>query len=158
MFDPVVLPYWFVVVAGALACLGLLDRILGPWLRWVLRRRANRAIERLNNRLSLRIQPFKLTRRRVLIDQLSYDPQVMKAIEEEALATGQPRDLLFERVRSYAQDIAPSFSATAYFAMASKLCRWVSQAVLCGWRMGQCLAAQGPDPRHGSLFHPPSLG
>lgn len=129
MWGTLELPIWFVAVAGLLALAGLLDRILGPWLRWVFRRRANRAIERLNKRLSLRIQPFKLTKRRVLINRLIYDPQIMEAMEAEAKATGEPREVVFERVRSYARDIAPSFSATAYFTIAMRLCRWVSTSL-----------------------------
>jgi hypothetical protein len=45
-------------------------------VRWALRRRANRTIEELNTRLKLRIQPFKLTKRQVLIDRLVFDPEV----------------------------------------------------------------------------------
>jgi len=129
MWGSIEFPVWFVVIAGLLAFAGLMDRILGPWLRWVLRRRANRLLGELNQRLSLRIQPFKLTRRHDLIDRLTYDPRVMEAVEAEAEATGVPREVLMERVRSYAKDIAPSFSATAYFAIAMRLCRWVSQAL-----------------------------
>jgi hypothetical protein len=44
-------------------------------VRWALRRRANRAIEELNTKLKLRIQPFKLTKRQVLTDRLVFDPE-----------------------------------------------------------------------------------
>ena len=46
---------------GDPASLGALDRTLLPSARWALRRRANRAIEELNTKLKLRIQPFELT-------------------------------------------------------------------------------------------------
>ena len=74
MGSQVSLPLWVVVLIGVLAILGALDRILIPSVRWALRRRANRAIEELNTRLKLRIQPFKLTKRQVLTDRLVFDP------------------------------------------------------------------------------------
>jgi hypothetical protein len=51
-------------------------------VRWAPQRRANRASEELNIRLKLRIQPFKLTRRQVLIDRPVFDPEVLRAAEE----------------------------------------------------------------------------
>jgi hypothetical protein len=57
----------------------LLDRLLVPGGRWLLRRRVNRAIDEINRRLRLRIRPFKLTRRAVLIDRLTFDPRVVEA-------------------------------------------------------------------------------
>jgi hypothetical protein len=51
-------------------------------VRWAPQRRANRASEELNTRLKLRIQPFKLTRRQVLIDRPVFDPEVLRAAEE----------------------------------------------------------------------------
>jgi glycerol-3-phosphate O-acyltransferase len=52
MFDAsVTLPLWLVVLAGLLAALALLDRLLVPSARWFLQRRVNRAIDELNARL-----------------------------------------------------------------------------------------------------------
>ena len=65
----------------------MIDRILMPSVRWALRRRANRAIDELNTRLKLRIQPFKLTGRQVLIDRLVFDPEVLHAAE---ITPGKP--------------------------------------------------------------------
>ena len=50
-------------------------------MRWILRRRVNRVLDELNTRLKIRIQPFQLTKREVLIDRLLYDPQVQQAAE-----------------------------------------------------------------------------
>ena len=47
-------------MAGALALIGLLDRILMPTVRWYLKRRMNKAIKILNERLQLKIQPFTI--------------------------------------------------------------------------------------------------
>ena len=74
MFETVEIPVWAIWVAGALAVVGLLDRILIPSVRWYLKRRLDRAIEQLNERLQTRIQPFKLTRRQVMVDRLAHDP------------------------------------------------------------------------------------
>ena len=76
------MPLWVVVLMAILAILAALDRILIPSVRWALRRRANRAIEELNTKLKLRIQPFKLTKRQVLTDRLVFDPEVLRAAEE----------------------------------------------------------------------------
>ena len=84
MSSTVTLPLWIVIALSALAIIALLDRLLVPSVRWALRRRANRAISELNTRLRLRIQPFKLTKRQVLIDQLVYDPEVLNAVEQYA--------------------------------------------------------------------------
>ena len=92
MSSTVTLPLWFVVIAGALALWSLLDHLLVPGVRFLLRRRLNRAIDELNARLKLRLQPFKLAKRRALIDQLIFDPDVLKAIEHHAKANGVPRE------------------------------------------------------------------
>ncbi|MFT6695704.1 MAG: glycerol-3-phosphate O-acyltransferase, partial [Paracoccaceae bacterium] len=90
MFEAVQIPYWLAIVAGALALVALLDRLLMPSARWYMRRRFNRAIEKLNDRLQLRIQPFKLTRRKVMIDRLLHDPKVVEAVTEHAEIEGVP--------------------------------------------------------------------
>src|SRR5512132_2547623 len=114
MGSQVSLPLWVVVMMAILAISAALDRILVPSVRWALRRRANRAIDELNTRLKLRIQPFKLTKRQVLIDALAFDPEVLHAVEEHAKETGQPREVAMEKVKRYASEIVPSFSAYAY--------------------------------------------
>ncbi len=126
MFTTVTLPMWVVVLAAILALWALLDRLLIPSVRWALRRRANRAIEELNARLHLHIQPFKLTRRQVLIDQLLHDHEVLHAVETHSNQEGVPRDVAMERARRYAREIVPSFSAYAYFRIGTRGARWLS--------------------------------
>jgi glycerol-3-phosphate O-acyltransferase len=124
MFDAsVTLPLWLVVLAGLLAALALLDRLLVPSARWFLQRRVNRAIDELNARLDFRIRPFTLTRRRVLIGNLTYDPQVLAAVEEQARAEGLPHEVLIERVGRYAREIVPAFNAYIYFRIGTWLAR-----------------------------------
>ena len=142
------IPVWLAVVAGVLGLAGLIDRIVGPGMRWLLRRRVERAVDRLNERLQLRIQPFKLARRRVLVDRLTYDPQVMAAMEAHAEETGEPRRVALERVERYARETVPAFSAFAYFKVGARGARWLSRS-LYDVRVGRWDEAQaeavGPD-------------
>ena len=85
MASSVTIPLWLAVLAGLLAAVALIDRLFAPAFRWWLRRRVNRAIDELNQRLKLTIPPFKLARRRQLIEQLMFDPEVLKAVEPVVL-------------------------------------------------------------------------
>ena len=84
-------PLWVAIAVAVLAVVALIDRLFGPALGWWLQRRANRAIDELNQRLHLKIPPFKLARRRQLIEQLLFDPEVLKAVEDEAKARDEPK-------------------------------------------------------------------
>lgn len=129
MFETIEIPVWIVWVAGLLAFAGLLDRILMPSVRWYLRRRFNRAINRLNERLQLQIQPFKLTKRQVMIDRLAHDPKVLEAVIEHSKEEGVPYSVAADMAMRYAREIVPSFSAFAYFGFGITLARWLSRAL-----------------------------
>jgi glycerol-3-phosphate O-acyltransferase len=122
----VTLPVWLVAIVAALALWSLLDRLLIPGVRWLLRRRINRAIDELNTRLKLRIQPLKLAKRQALIDQLIFDPDVLGAIDDYAAANDVPREVAQARARRYAREIVPSFSHYAYFGVGTRIARLVS--------------------------------
>ena len=148
MTSTIEIPVWLAVLVGVLGLAGLLDRVIGPSLRWFFRKRVNRAIDRLNEKLSLKIQPFKLTKRKVLIDRLVYDPEVMKAMEEHVREEGVPREVALEKVERYARETVPSFSAFAYFSFGARAAKWVSQAlyrVRLGYIDEEALAAVDPD-------------
>src|SRR5262252_2786437 len=123
------MPLWLAVVLGVLAAIALIDRLFAPALRWWLRRRVNRAIDELNRRLKLTIPPFKLARRRQLIEQLMFDPEVLNAVDNEAMARGEPKSLTHARARRYAREIVPAFSAYAYFHVGAALAKWLSTAL-----------------------------
>jgi glycerol-3-phosphate O-acyltransferase len=125
----IAVPLWLLLIAGALALFGLIDRVLSPSLRWFLQRRANRAIQELNTRLKLKIHPFKMTERRVLIDRLTHDPEVIAAAEAHAKAENMPIAVAGDMVRRYATEIVPAFSAYTYFKVGAKLARWLSTAL-----------------------------
>ena len=121
------IPIWMLVILAIFAAIGVLDRILAPSVRWFFRRKLNTAIDELNNRLDLRIQPFRLTHRQTLIDQLMYDPQIITAAEEEAASQNIPISVVMKKAKRYAKEIVPSFSPFAYFGVGTKLARMVSQ-------------------------------
>ncbi|MCF6304869.1 MAG: 1-acyl-sn-glycerol-3-phosphate acyltransferase [Rhodobacteraceae bacterium] len=123
------IPVWVLVIGGVLALIAALERLLFPSVRWFFRTRFNRAVKKLNNRLQLKIQPFKLTDRRVLIDRLIHDPEVAQAIIEEAESSDIPAELVAQRAARYAREIVPHFSAFAYFGFAAKVSRWISQSL-----------------------------
>src|SRR6476619_8463767 len=114
------------LIVGALALWSVVDRLLIPGVRYLMRRRFNRAIDELNTRLKLRIQPFKLAKQQALIDQLIFDPEVLRAIEEYAAANKVSREAAQARARDYAREIVPSFSAYAYFGIGTRLARRIS--------------------------------
>ena len=147
MGSQVTLPLWAVIIVTFLAGLAVVDRILMPSVRWALRRRANRAIDELNTHLRLHIQPFKLTKRQVLTDRLVFDPEVLHAADEYAREAGVPREVAMEKVKRYANEIVPSFSAYAYFRVGTRIARSISQMlyrVRIGYRNDDALAAVDP--------------
>ncbi len=127
--EPITLPLWAIVGLLLLAAVALLDRALVPGVRWFLRRRVNRAIDEINRRLRLRIRPFKLTRRAVLIDRLTFDTRVVEAAEAHARTSGEPREVAMARVAAYAREIVPSFSAYAYFRIGYSVARATARAL-----------------------------
>src|SRR3954468_11537563 len=147
MGTQVTLPLWAVIIVALLAAWAAVDRILVPSVRWAMRRRANRAIDELNTRLKLRIQPFKLTKRQVVIDRLVFDPEVLHAADEYIREKGVPREVAMEKVKRYAEEIVPSFSAYAYFRIGTRIARSISQMlyrVRIGYRNDDALARGDP--------------
>ncbi|MBZ0128793.1 MAG: 1-acyl-sn-glycerol-3-phosphate acyltransferase [Rhodobacteraceae bacterium] len=129
MFEMVQMPFWVAFLLVAFAAIAFLDRMLMPSVRWYLRRRFNRAIARLNDHLQLQIRPFKLTRRRILIDRLLHDPKVMEAVTAESKISGTPPDVVAQRAGIYAREIVPYFSAFTYFGFAIRVSRFLSEAL-----------------------------
>ena len=100
MTETISLPTWVVAGAGALVLWAVLDRLIVPSTRWLFRRRASRMIDELNTRLPLQIPLFQRTKRQVLIDRLTHDPEVMEAVETEAQQSERPREVLIARGRA----------------------------------------------------------
>jgi glycerol-3-phosphate O-acyltransferase len=123
------LPLWLAIVAGLVVLWAFLDRIFIPGARWFLHRRVNRVLEEINTRLKIRIPPFKLTKREVLIDRLLYDPIVQEAAEIEARESGVPREAVQRRIERYAREIVPAFNAYIYFRFGYWLARSVAKTL-----------------------------
>ncbi len=153
MTSQVTLPLWLVLIAGAFALWAVVDRLVIPAVRYVMRRRFNKSIEDLNTRLKLRIQPFKLAKRQSMIDQLIFDPEVLRAVEEYATANKVTREVAQQRAHRYANEIVPSFSAYAYFGIGTRLARWIS-TFLYRVRLGYLdeSAMQTADPDAAVIF------
>ena len=129
MSGAVSVPLWLFVVLLALAAWAALDRLLLPSARWMVRRRINRMLERLNTQLKIRIPPFKLTKRDVLIDRLRFDPQIAEAIDLHARERGAPREVVAADVERYAREIVPSFNAYVYFRLGYSAARGVARTL-----------------------------
>ncbi len=148
MNNPVDIPFWLLALLVILAAIAVLDRLFLPSVRWYLRRRLNKVVERLNDRLQLHIQPFKLTRRKVMIDRLINDPAVMEAVIEHARTEEIPEEIARSTAEGYAREIVPSFSASTYFGFAIRASRFISNAfyrVRLGFMDDEALRNVDPD-------------
>lgn len=129
MPDAVTLPFWLAAVLVALAAVAIVDRLLTPSVRWLLRRRVERVLDEVHTRLQIRIQPFKLNRRQALIERLIHDPEVAAEAERFATENGLPRREVAARVERYAREIVPAFNAYVYFRLGYWLSRRLARAL-----------------------------
>ena len=129
MFDSISLPWWQFAGLLLLAALFVLDKLFIPSVRWMLRRKVNRVITEINEHLQIGIRPFQLTKRRVLIDRLVFDPQVIEAMEAYVQEHRMPREVAQEKIRRYAREIVPAFNAYAYFRIGYWLSRRFAEAL-----------------------------
>ncbi|GHF64136.1 1-acyl-sn-glycerol-3-phosphate acyltransferase [Seohaeicola zhoushanensis] len=129
MATTVEVPLWLFILILLFAAVTFASHFLFPSVRWFFRRRLERVVARLNQRLERPIQPFKLARRYDMIQRLIYDPQVMQAVADHAHAEAIPENVAAEQARAYAREIVPSFSASAYFGVAIRLARFLSNAL-----------------------------
>lgn len=129
MTSTVTLPFWLFVLMVLFAAVTFASHFLFPSVRWFFRRRLERAVKQLNERLTRPIEPFKLARRHDMIQRLIYDPEVTRAIVTHARENGVPENVAFEQARRYAREIVPSFSAFAYFSFGTRVARWLANAL-----------------------------
>lgn len=125
--DNVSLPTWLFILLWAAAIYAVVVSILYPGVRWYVRRRLNRAVERLNTSLSIKIKPFQQTKRQELIDKLVFDPQVLALIDSQARESNVPREALLQDVKRYAREIVPSFNAYVYYQLGYWLAKRISR-------------------------------
>lgn len=103
--------------------------VLFPSVRWYLRRRLNRTVDKLNSSLQIKIRPLQRSKRQILIDQLMFDREILAVIEEQAQRDNIPRDVLQQKVKSYAREIVPSFNAYIYYQVFYWLAKKVSRFI-----------------------------
>jgi glycerol-3-phosphate O-acyltransferase len=127
--DAVTLPFWLAAVLVVLAVVAIVDRLLTPSFRWLLRRRVERVLDEVHTRLQIRIQPFKLNRRQTLIERLIHDPEIAAEAERFAAAENLPRREVAARVERYAGEIVPAFNAYIYFRLGYWLSRRLARAL-----------------------------
>ncbi|MCE8509237.1 1-acyl-sn-glycerol-3-phosphate acyltransferase [Ruegeria pomeroyi] len=153
MTQTVELPLWLFVLIVLFAAVTFASHFLFPSVRWFFRRRLERAVARLNTRLARPIQPFKLARRHDMIQRLIYDPEVARAVRDQARDEAIPEAVAFEQARRYAREIVPGFSAFTYFSFAIRLARFLSNA-LYRVRLGHvdAEALRGIDPEATVVF------
>jgi glycerol-3-phosphate O-acyltransferase len=148
MSSTVSLPVWLAILVIALAGWAVLGRLVLPGARWILRRRVNRVLEQVEARLKIRIPPFKLTKRDVLIERLLDDPQVQEAAQAEERETGVSSSVVRRRIETYAREIVPQFNAYLYFRIGYAIARWVGRSlyrVRLGYSDEKGLAAIDPN-------------
>lgn len=129
MFKTVEIPLWLLVLIVVFAAVTFASHFLFPSVRWFFRKRAERLVAQLNQRLARPIEPFKLARRHDMIQRLTYDPDVARAIADHSHAEGVPENVAFELARTYAREIVPSFSASAYFGIGTRGARLLANAI-----------------------------
>jgi len=123
MLDTVGIPVWLLSVLAILATAGVYNYVAAPLTRRSMQRRSSRVVRQVNPRLQIKLSTFALTRRRVLADRLSNDPQVMKAIESAAAERGVEIDTVRREVAKIAYEMVPSFSPYFYFRFGHRFAR-----------------------------------
>jgi len=129
MSSNVSLPLWLAILVIALAVWAFVGYLVLPGTRWLARRRINRVLEEIDMRLKIRIPPFKLTKREVLIARLLDDRELQEAIEAETRASGAPRSAVRRRVEGWAREIVPEFNAYLYFRIGYAVARWIGRSL-----------------------------
>jgi glycerol-3-phosphate O-acyltransferase len=127
MTTPIMIPLWLLVLMVLFAAVTFASHFLFPSVRWFFRRRAEKVVARVNERLDKPIEPFKLARRYDTIQRLVYDPEVIQAVNDYATSQGMRADVAFEKAHHYAREIVPSFSATVYFSFGMRFAKWLSR-------------------------------
>ena len=148
MTESVSVPLWLFVPLVALALFAALEWFLLPGMRWYLRRKVRRVMDEISARFKIELPEFKLTRRRALLDRLTSDPLVIACAQRHAVESGEPRDVLMQRVHRYAGEIVPAFNAYVYFRVGYWLAKTFAKMayrVRLGYTDTAALAAVDPN-------------
>jgi len=129
MTGMITIPIWLFILMILLALWFIGNKMLIPSVRWFFRKRINRIIDDIASHLDVKVKPFQLTKRQVLIDRLVYDPKVLVAIQTTVEEEKKPRDLLQAEVLTYAKEIVPSFNAYLYFRLGYWLAKKIARLI-----------------------------
>ena len=121
------IPLYILIPVLVLAAFALAERILLPGLRVVVRRKVRRLVDDLNERLRLQLQPFKLTRKRIVEQLLVHDPEVAQTAKEYREANGLTWDEVTNLVRAYAREIVPRFNVYLYYRPSHWMARRIAR-------------------------------
>ena len=125
MTTQVSLPLWLLLLLCLLSLWTIGHTILLPLIRKSLRKRERTAQTKINKRLDLKLPPFKLTKRKVIIDLLIYDEELRKDIKNYCRDSEMAEEEALNRVKFYAKEIVPSFNAYIYFKLGNLLSKLV---------------------------------
>ena len=125
----VFIPLYILVPVLILAAVALAERVLLPGARVVVRRKVRRLVDDLNARLRLRLQPFKLTKKRIVEEMLVHDPEIAQAAKEYREANGLTWDEVGTLLRAYAREIVPRFNVYLYYRPSHWVARRVCRAL-----------------------------
>ncbi|WP_273690032.1 1-acyl-sn-glycerol-3-phosphate acyltransferase [Ketogulonicigenium vulgare] len=129
MTQTISVPLWLLILIVLFAAVTFASHFLFPSVRWFFRKRMERVVARVNERLPRPIEPFKLAERHDMIERLIYDPDVVAQVVEHARTNNVPEAVAFERARDYAREIVPAFSARVYFSLGLRIARWLSRTL-----------------------------
>jgi len=127
-FEAVFVPLYLLIPLVVLAAVALLERILLPSVRIVMRRWLRGIAEDLDRRLKLKLQPFKLTRKRIVEQMLIHDPEVALAARQYREANRLTWDEVTDLVTVWAREIVPRFNVYLYFRASHAIARAVARA------------------------------
>ena len=123
MTDPVVIPFWLLVLLILFALPTLITQVFIPlwlklWNRW-----SQQVFNDVNPQLQLKLSPFTLTRYKALADQLATDPKLLETAVEIAEQQGVTLDAVRVRLHRIALEIVPAFNPFFYFRVGYRLGR-----------------------------------
>lgn len=141
-------PPWLFWITLGLSFLWLWEKLIWPLFSRFARSRGRRLVETINQRLALRLAPFKLAKKKSLEQALIHDPEVLRVAEtfrqEKGLSWREVEKLL----ACYAREIVPTFNVYFYYKwgyLAAKALVRAFYKVRVGFLDKRALAAVKPE-------------
>jgi glycerol-3-phosphate O-acyltransferase len=122
-------PLYILIPLAVLAAVALLERVLLPPVRVVMRRWLRGISDEVDSRLKLKLQPFKLTRKRIVEEMLIHDPEVAIAAKAYREEHGISWDQVTDLVRVWAHEIVPRFNVYLYYRPTHAFARGLARAL-----------------------------